>query len=268
MAGLTLDELCQLAANHALLVKGGVSDVTAVFTYTAGTQIDSKNQTSYVQSLMRGAIAAWLASVARSPRHADIWSACRKSKGLQVGSSGFYTLGDGNPLSGGGGDGEELSALTDDDAKIDGHIVTVEVTFDTPSAAPVSGPANPFGSSTAWAYAEPDSAAATRRRRVLEGILLTPLYSYEVVGRDIHTAGTGVRVTYVPSDFGDAAGETVPREYMYPILSEFFAIFYGQAAGGSGVQAAQYYSGRAAQYRQELYAGNVDFQPLPPFQGM
>jgi hypothetical protein len=273
MAGMTIDELCLLAANHMRLVKGGIADVDEAFTvanFPSGTEIDKKNQVEPVKSMMRAAIGSWFASVARSPQRDAIWALCRKSKGLQVNADGYYTMGQGNPYSVANTyDGEELSLSADADGKVDGHIVTVEVTYDTPAAAPGSGLANPFPASASWKYAEPDSAAAIRRYRALKAasILLVPLYSAEVSGRDIHTGGTGLRVVYVPSDFGDVAGETVPREYANPILAEFLSMMYGEGGANSGIGAAQYYANKVQAYRQELFSTPPQFVPLPPYQG-
>lgn len=283
---MTFDELVHDISAHMILVNAGSGTVTTALSSTD----DVKQSLSYVQSMTRGALASIAAVIAKSPLKGDIWAFCRKSKGLKVNAQGRYTMGQGNPsttasmldadevdASGYTGGPPVVRFSTDDtasdttDTRIDGHIVTVEVTYATPaSAADADGNPNetPFpNATTTWYYAEPDSADAIYRRRLLASRLQTPLRSYELVGKDIYIAGTGLRITYVPSDFGTLTTDSIPNEYHFPIMCEALAMLYGQQGGNSGINAAQYYASRSAEYRQFIMQGGTEFAPLPPYMG-
>lgn len=275
-------ELVNDIENHMILVNAGIgSDLTTAVVASD----DVKNPSAYVQSMTRAALASIAAVIAKSPLKGDIWAFCRKSKGLKVDSQGRYTMGRGNltttslmwdadetdPDTINATNVTNTDAADSTDAKVDGHIVTVEVTYATPaSAADADGNPNelPFpDATTTWYYAEPDSADAIFRRRLLASRLQVPLRSYELVGKDIYTAGTGIRITYVPSDFGALTTDIIPNEYVFPIMCEALAMLYGQQGGASGINAAQYYAQRSDGYKQFIMQGGTEFAPLPPYMG-
>lgn len=260
---MTFDELVADIIDHMLLVD------TAIAVTSSPSVSDPKSHISYVQSMARGGIAAAVTVLRQAPDKSLLYALCRVSKGLAVNSDGYYTMGQGNVLGDATYDGEEIASTAQTpDKKVDGEIIAVEVTYTAAgAAASAPGPSKPFGSSTLWRYAEPDSAAAVRRRRALSSRHQVNLFSYDLVANRIYTAGTGVRVTFFPADFGAVATDIIPTGLHFLAMAEALSMLYGQKAGASGIAAAQYYAGRATQYKQILLSGRADYAPLPPYAG-
>lgn len=248
--------------NHTLVVD------TAIATTDASSVTDPKSSLTYVQEMCRGGIGAVVEALSKFPDKSMLFLLTRQSKGLVVNSDGYYPLGQGNPLSVSGTYDAQEIATSGADELIDGGIVVVEVTFATAAAAAVApGPSNPFPAGTVWKYAEPDSAAAIRRRRALEARHDVPLHSFELVGKQIYTTGTGVRVTFFPGNFGSVATDQVPAGLHFCCMAAALSMLYGQKGGTSGIQAAGYYQNWMLSYLKLLATGNIDLQPLPPFAG-
>jgi hypothetical protein len=267
---VTFQELVNDIVIHMNLVE--VADGGAAADPTSGTvaSTDVKRSTAWVRSITKLAAAHIADVLRRAGDQSLLWALCKESKGLVVGTKGYYRLGDGNPYADATLDGDEIETTGTDttDTKVDGNIVAVEITYSTPTAAPVASSTNPNPLSAAsWQYAEPDSAAAIRRRRILATRLLAPLYSYEIVGRRVYTAGTGVRITFVPSDFGESSSglTTVPNEIALPIMAEALSMLYGQSAAQSEIGAAAYYNSKAGEYKQMLASGVREFEPITPY---
>lgn len=256
---MTFDEFVGDCIDHILVVDTAI-DPTGVLAVD-----DPKSNLKYVRSMARGAIAFVL--VALWPKSSLLWSLVRQSKGLVLDADGIYYLGRGNPLSVAGTyDGSEVNT-GGADVLISGDIIGIELTWTTPAAAAVApGPSNPFLTAS-WEYAEPDSAAAIRRRRKLATRHKVPLHSFEHVGNKIYAAANGLRVTYFPSNFGETATDEVPTGLHLAAMCRFLSVYYGQKAGSSGVQAAGYYDRALLEMIQLLLSGKVDFGPLPPYQG-
>jgi len=247
--------------DHTLVVD------TAIAVSASSSVSDPKSHLSYVEEMCRSGIAAAVKALAKLPDKSMLFLLTRQSKGLAVNADGYYTLGSGNLLSDSTYDAQEIAA-SGTDALIDGAIIVVEVTFATAAAAAAPpGPSNPFPAGTVWKYAEPDSAAAIRRRRALESRHDVPLHSYEVVARQVYSTGTGIRVTYFPANFGSVATDQIPSELHFLCMAAALSMLYGQKGGSSGIQAAAYYKSWMFDYLALLASGNVEMQPLPPYAG-
>lgn len=247
--------------DHTLVVDTAI-DVTG-----SSSVSDPKSHLTYVQETCRGGIGAAVKALAKFPDKSMLHLLTRLSKGLAVNADGYYTMGSGNLLSNNTFDGQEIAA-SGTDALIDGSIICVEVTYDTPAAAAVDpGPSNPFGAATVWRYAEPDSAAAIRRRRLLDARHDVKLYSFEAVAKHVYAVGTGIRITYFPGNFGSSVTDQVPSELHFLCMAAALSMLYGQKGGASGINAAQYYFGWFTTYLNILASGNIEMQPLPPYSG-
>lgn len=224
---MTFVELVGDLKNHMMLFDAGGQDPAG-----ATTSDDIKMVDTYVASQARQALAKVLKILSRSPLAASLWSLCSTSGAVATSApSGAVAI------------------STAASPAVDGDIVTVLVSGDTGSS---------------YHYAEPDSAAAIRRRRVLASRLKVPVYNFEIVGPTCYSSGDHVKFVFIPRDL---SGKSFDDWLGVWVQEQALAMLYGQKGSDAGIRAAGFYAGLADSTAQFVLRGIIPTQALPPHEG-